>query len=947
MLKNHHFYLKLPLLFCVSAYSALAQSTIWVTPNPGIAGSSFTFYADSTSPMDTRSPKIRIYDGSNYFEHFMTKVTSTKYSYTNVISVAGNRKYTIGLNINGSYQWTPEQFYTVQSAPTPTPTPTSAPTPTVTPAMDNPPTVTINTSGGGGNNPKTTNFDLNVSVVDDIGLKAVAYEVLTSSFAKTGQIGSVNLTGKNGSATFPINVDSLAVGDYKIQVLASDTKPQPSTTQWYWFQKTAPTPIAMPSINSPYVNPSSGQAGTNFTFYAPLSSDLPNGYSVNIEFWDDGAWKFRQPMAKYDSTTYFLTKNITLAGNRQFRVAIFNGTSPISSWINGSYTVTEIPVKHPPVASKYSAPSSSKVGESITVQIKATDPDNDLANVQIDWGDSSGDLCEQQSEVLFACTHTYQRAGAFTWRAWSYDNGSPKLNSDSVQGVVTVATAPVVTKPVTPDNKAPSAPVISVPNNIIKGQAATFSLQAGNDPENGSVSVQCKTSAGDPYESLERAGAITHTTTFSFVPAGNYSISCVTVDDKGARSAVATENFMVGESVLPIIPIVNNPDINSTISNNLDIYFSDMLLEDEQGNTIRISANLEFTGNDSDGMPTWRLKDYQVLQDTPSIDGDINIPRVLSDLEINIPFIKQIPQAKAVNTNPKLFSANLTFVGTPSTLYKWKLKYYSEPKVKSCNFPNDLKPSAGGFLVKNPNCQQLWDWWHFNNLGRKLLRYDFDTLYSQFKGVLNRDEINERNLKVAQSMIDIVNLGGAIETGVAEKIAVELSSVVKSNLTRYISTDDVWANALFSINDAIAKSVLSYVKATIEGSISPVGAILDIAPDTAGVIMKFMAAYDVFDLQKKMNSINIATEFLEKFYQYGEDRNKVVRHFLCPKDYSKCTPDMFTEWFPIITGVAKSLQLNNNWYYYGDDYNPNEVKDMIITYRHKVIPELTSISLKN
>jgi hypothetical protein len=82
----------------------------------------------------------------------------------------------------------------------------------------------------------------------------------------------------------------------------------------------------IPTINNPYTNPSSAVAGTEFSFYAPLSDSLPNGYSIQIEFYDNG-WKFRTPMEYYRSTKYRLKRTITSAGTRKFRVAIFEGST--------------------------------------------------------------------------------------------------------------------------------------------------------------------------------------------------------------------------------------------------------------------------------------------------------------------------------------------------------------------------------------------------------------------------------------------------------------------------------------------------------------------------------------------------------------------------------------------------------------------------------------------
>ncbi|EGV30166.1 Lecithin:cholesterol acyltransferase [Thiorhodococcus drewsii AZ1] len=108
---------------------------------------------------------------------------------------------------------------------------------TLSTSNDNPPVVTINTPGGGSNNPKTNGFSLEVTVTDDIGLVAATYDVQTSSGSSTGQKGSADLTGTGATAIFAIDLDSLESGSYKIEVGATDTSHQQADQQYYWFQK--------------------------------------------------------------------------------------------------------------------------------------------------------------------------------------------------------------------------------------------------------------------------------------------------------------------------------------------------------------------------------------------------------------------------------------------------------------------------------------------------------------------------------------------------------------------------------------------------------------------------------------------------------------------------------------------------------------------------------------
>lgn len=115
-------------------------------------------------------------------------------------------------------------------------------------------------------------------------------------------------------------------------------------------------------------------------------------------------------------------------------------------------------------------------------------------------------------------------------------------------------------------------------------------------------------------------------------------------------------------------PVVNNPAINSTVANNLDVQLPEMLMEDEQGNTNRLASNLRFIGNDSDGLPQWELQHYEMLPKTGVVISQ-NIPRVLSNYDINIPLVQN-------SVSKEVYWANLGFTGKPNSKLSWKLKEY-------------------------------------------------------------------------------------------------------------------------------------------------------------------------------------------------------------------------------------------------------------------------------
>jgi len=209
---------------------------------------------------------------------------------------------------------------------------------------DNPPTVIINTTGSGDNNPMTSNFTLCVSVSDDIALQSVAYQVFKLGVTAAEQIDSVNLSGTSGSANFAIDVNSLAVGSYKIKVLASDTKSQVSTAQWYWFQKITASSITNLQITETNIPNITGE----LAFTATVSEALPAGQTVFINFDNQqGSWlldtdagghlELQHQGGLIYSSSYILEK----PGLRSVRAGIFdlNGdVDPNNDLLIGSYS---------------------------------------------------------------------------------------------------------------------------------------------------------------------------------------------------------------------------------------------------------------------------------------------------------------------------------------------------------------------------------------------------------------------------------------------------------------------------------------------------------------------------------------------------------------------------------------------------------------------------------
>ncbi len=215
---------------------------------------------------------------------------------------------------------------------------------------DAPPVVTINTPGSSDNNLQASNFTLSIGVNDDIGLKAVAYAVLTSGFSSTGLSGVKNLNGISDSANFTIDVNKLDVGSYKIKVQATDTATQVSAAQWYYFQKQES--VVLPTLNLLPVRESNDPDQTKaFTFEVQLTGPLPANYGVFLNFDDlQGSWFSETDdgghiqLIHQGNNFYSLDTSLDKLGIRFFRAGIFNlnGDTDLSNDVlQAGYSATQ------------------------------------------------------------------------------------------------------------------------------------------------------------------------------------------------------------------------------------------------------------------------------------------------------------------------------------------------------------------------------------------------------------------------------------------------------------------------------------------------------------------------------------------------------------------------------------------------------------------------------
>ncbi len=385
-------------------------NSVSVNPTSAVSGSTFTFSASLSASLPS-GYYAKIDFGAGYQSMSCSGSSCSKSGVAN--SVGTNRSYTVKIvNSSGTTQGnTKSGTYTVE------PTPETQYSPVVS------------VSSASSTVVEDSNYQIKLYLSDrNDNLKNVRIDWGDSSSDTW-----VNLSG--GSTTQYINHTYSVPGNYQWDALVKDHTGRTDKTS----ARSVTVVANIPTINTPYVTPPSAVAGSEFDFYAPLSASLPNGHTVQIEFYD-GSWKFRTEMDYENSTRYKLSSVISKAGTRYYRVAIFEGSTQKTDWVQKSFVATEPIINHAPVVSNYSASTVGTVGTSVTVRVRATDSDTNLGTVEINWGDegSKAYTCSVYSGDIYQCTHSYQSAGNFTWGVTAYDNGNPNLTSNKVMGSIEV-----------------------------------------------------------------------------------------------------------------------------------------------------------------------------------------------------------------------------------------------------------------------------------------------------------------------------------------------------------------------------------------------------------------------------------------------------------------------------------------------------------------------------
>ncbi len=201
---------------------------------------------------------------------------------------------------------------------------------------------------------------------------------------------------------------------------------------------TVSTPIVIPSISSASASPTATTVGNSINFSATLSSNLPSGYSVKLNYGNASV------VMSGSGTNYSVVQTPTLLGQQVFTVGVYDANNNLKGNVFTS-NFEIVKANSVPTLSFISVNTTATAGTSYSVQLQASDIDNNLKSITVVWGDGTTDTQNATNGTTVTFTHTYATANTYNWSATALDSGN--ASSTAIAKSVTVSAA-VVTPPV-------------------------------------------------------------------------------------------------------------------------------------------------------------------------------------------------------------------------------------------------------------------------------------------------------------------------------------------------------------------------------------------------------------------------------------------------------------------------------------------------------------------
>ncbi|MFN0159735.1 MAG: PKD domain-containing protein, partial [Burkholderiales bacterium] len=264
--------------------------------------------------------------------------------------------------------------------------------------------------------------------------------------------------------------------------------------------------------------PTSTTAGQSVILNGSASSDS-DGSIVSYR-WDFGDGTIF-PAVGVTNASPTTSKSYAAAGTYTITLTVTdNGGATAST----TRQVTVSPANVPPTASFTTTPSSTTVGQSVSLNAGASvDTDGSIVNYQWDFGDGTSFPAVGVTNASPTTSKSYAAAGTYTITLTVTDNG----------GATTSTTRQVTVN--VPGNVPPTASFTSTPSSTTVGVSVSLDAGASVDSDGSIVNYRWDFGDGTSFPAVGATNA-SPTTSKSYAAPGSYTITLTVTDNSGATA---------------------------------------------------------------------------------------------------------------------------------------------------------------------------------------------------------------------------------------------------------------------------------------------------------------------------------------------------------------------------------------------------------------------------
>ena len=494
------------------------------------------------------------------------------------------------------------------------------------------------------------------------------------TYSAAGLPPDLSINSATGQITGTVSYDAAATSPYTVAVTVSDGTDSADTSFAWTINDVNRAPVISPDTVADQMS-TVGIAITGLQFTAtdpdgdtPLTygaTGLPTGLGI-------------------DATTGLIAGTPSEAqGVTQVTVTVSDrdpsDPDGLSDSVTFNWTVNPGAVNNPPVVTS-PGPQSSVEGDTISLQIEATDPEGGPLSFELDAASSLPAGLTISTDGLIS--------GTIATGAVSSSPYSVTVNVSDGTNTVPVDFNWTVTEAVTN-----AAPVVTSPGPQSSVEGDTISLQIeATDPEGGPLSFELDAASSLPAGlTISTDGLISGTIATGAVSSGPYSVT-VNVSD-GTNTVPVTFNWTVTEAVTNAAPVVTSPGPQSSV----------------EGDTI----SLQIEATDPEGGPlSFELDAASSLPAGLTISTDGLISGTIATGAVSSgPYSVTVNVSDGTNTVPVTFGWTVTEVVVPagpdlyfSTLGGWNANPvpdvdppYDDADVYTLSLAAGAPPTSGTF----------------------------------------------------------------------------------------------------------------------------------------------------------------------------------------------------------------------------------------------------------